>query len=230
MRAAARCPIIPKVGRDRSFAPWARTIALTATLVAFYYGLPLDGRGWIVGALLGVAASCALLPLSLRQVRRILSSHQPLAETIRTLVVVPTFVVLGFAATYYVLEAHNPGEMAGLSTKTDSLYFCLTMMSTVGFGDIHAEGQVARAVASGHMVVNLVLVGVVVQAVVWAARQRATDGERRILERKGPSRLTTGTGAASGLRRSRARGRTPPPWRRRPAPCCARRRRAGASS
>ena len=52
-----------------------------------------------------------------------------------------TFLVVSFAAVYYVLGTEMEGQMNGISTKTDSLYFTVTMLSTVGFGDITAVGQ-----------------------------------------------------------------------------------------
>ncbi len=36
------------------------------------------------------------------------------------------------------------GEIAGIRTKTDILYFTVTVPTTVGFGDIRAVGQIAR--------------------------------------------------------------------------------------
>ena len=44
-------------------------------------------------------------------------------------------------------------------TRTDSLYFTLTIFSTVGFGDITATSQGARTMVMVQMVLNLVLIG-----------------------------------------------------------------------
>ena len=57
-----------------------------------------------------------------------------------------TVLILTFAGTYVVLADH-PGQMEGIETKIDALYFTVTTLATVGFGDIHPVGQVARVVA-----------------------------------------------------------------------------------
>jgi len=48
-----------------------------------------------------------------------------------------------FADSDYVFRTH--GQMSGLETKTDAIYFTVTIVATVGFGDITATGQAARA-------------------------------------------------------------------------------------
>jgi hypothetical protein len=44
-----------------------------------------------------------------------------------------------------LLNLVDTEQVSGLNTRTDALYFTLVTMATVGFGDIHAEGQFARA-------------------------------------------------------------------------------------
>jgi voltage-gated potassium channel len=162
------------------------TAALAALPFAAFYALPLD-RSWLIAALVGPAVVAALLPVAIRRSRRILNSTKPLVDTARTLILLLTMTVLAFASTYYALETHSPGEVRGLETKTDAVYFTVTILSTVGFGDIYPAGQTARAVATLHMVSNLVLVAVSVRLVTWAARRRA-DGTRLLSEAPTPPR------------------------------------------
>lgn len=48
--------------------------------------------------------------------------------------------------------------MADLETRTDSLYFTLQVLTTVGLGDVHAVGQTARAMVTVQMAFDLVFV------------------------------------------------------------------------
>ncbi|GGW60204.1 potassium channel family protein [Streptomyces xantholiticus] len=53
--------------------------------------------------------------------------------------------VLVFSGAYHAL-ARDPGEFIGLTTRVDALYFTITTLATVGYGDITPKGQSARLV------------------------------------------------------------------------------------
>jgi voltage-gated potassium channel len=55
-------------------------------------------------------------------------------------------------------------------TRTDTLYLAVTIFSTVGFGDISATSQSARLVVTFQMLLDLVILGVGINAFVSAAR------------------------------------------------------------
>ena len=63
-------------------------------------------------------------------------------------------------------------------SRTDSLYFTITVFSTVGFGDIVPRTDGARVVTMVQMLGDLVFVGLVLQVMIGAAklglRRRAT--------------------------------------------------------
>jgi hypothetical protein len=73
-----------------------------------------------------------------------------------------------FALGYYVLALSTPGQVDGLETRTDALYFTLSTVATVGYGDVHAVGQLAR----GLVIVQIVFNAVFVAALVTALRSR----------------------------------------------------------
>jgi len=56
-------------------------------------------------------------------------------------------------------------------TRTDVLYFTVTVFSTVGFGDITAVSQSARLVVTAQMLLDLLALGLVVRAFVGAGQQ-----------------------------------------------------------
>ena len=81
-------------------------------------------------------------------------------------------LVMAFSLTFFVLELVSPGQFEDLHTRTDALYFTLATMATVGYGDVHAEGQVARALVAAVIAFDIVVVASLVRA-----RTRANSGQ-----------------------------------------------------
>jgi voltage-gated potassium channel len=158
--------------------PTRATFAVTAATVvgglALYAVAPMQGqRAWL-GLLLGVVAIAVIVPLTVRRARRLQVSERPILDAVETLVLLFTLLVLGFASGYVVLSGHA-GQMEGVDTKIDALYFTLTTLSTVGFGDVHAVGQAARVVVSVQMVFDLAFIATAVRLLASVARERATQ-------------------------------------------------------
>jgi hypothetical protein len=151
-------------------------VGISAISLAAYYAMPMQGR-WagLLVAVLVTAAAIGLIPLTFRRVRQILVADQPVSVALGAIATIATFLVVSFASVYYVLGTEVDGQMNGISTKTDSLYFTVTMLSTVGFGDITAVGQGARALVTANMVTNLVTVAFSVRVISWALQQRSAD-------------------------------------------------------
>ncbi|MBR7504001.1 ion transporter, partial [Mycobacterium tuberculosis] len=61
-----------------------------------------------------------------------------------------------FSAVFFVIAINRPGEFDGITTRIDALYFTLTTMTTTGYGDITAVGQLARVLVSAVFVFDLV--------------------------------------------------------------------------
>ena len=63
----------------------------------------------------------------------------------------PLFLLL-FASAYLTMAHANPANFnTHPLTRTDVLYFTVTVFSTVGFGDISAVSQSARLVVTAQM-------------------------------------------------------------------------------
>lgn len=73
-------------------------------------------------------------------------------------------LVMSFSLAFFLLDLVEPAQIADLDTRTDALYFTLSTMATVGYGDIHAEGQIARGLVCGLIVFNVVVVTSLVRA------------------------------------------------------------------
>ncbi|WP_212764754.1 potassium channel family protein [Streptomyces sp. I05A-00742] len=157
-----------------------RPLGTATGLVLAYYLLPLDRRfdgAAALGLVLGLAALVALFTW---QIRSILRSSRPRLRAVEALATtVPLFLLL-FAATYYLLEQAGPGSFAERLSRTDALYFALTVFSTVGFGDITPRTEPARIVTMVQMVGDILLLAVAAHVVVGAvqsALSRTPAGE-----------------------------------------------------
>jgi voltage-gated potassium channel len=138
-------------------------------LVVFYAvpvtGLTLSGRT-VVSVLLTLLGVACLGWAITGQARRQLVAGAD--ANMQSLVMLLELVAVVFAFGYYVLALSTPGQVAGLETRTDALYFTLSTVATVGYGDVHAVGQLAR----GLVIVQIVFDAVFVAALVTALRSR----------------------------------------------------------
>ena len=66
-------------------------------------------------------------------------------------------------------------------TRTDALYFTVTVFTTVGFGDITAKTEAARLVVTCQMITDLIVLGLGIRVIVGAVRRglqrRPEDGQ-----------------------------------------------------
>ena len=62
-------------------------------------------------------------------------------------------------------------------THTDGLYFTVTVLSTVGFGDITAKTQAARLVVTGQMIADLVILALAIKIIVGAVSRGRQPGD-----------------------------------------------------
>jgi voltage-gated potassium channel len=171
---------------------WAalRIVGSAAALVALYYLLPLDhltARGAIVPLVIGLVAFIALVAV---QVRLIVRSPFPGVRAVEALATSVPFFLLLFASTYYVMARLSYGSFGQPLTRTDALYFTVTVFSTVGFGDITPKTETARLVVTGQMIADLIILGVAIKVIVGAFR--------RGQQRQGEPGQHPGTTAAPG--------------------------------
>jgi len=155
-------------------SPAVRVLLGTIGMLVVFYTIPVStqestGRA-VFSILLTLAGVAALAWAILEQVRRQLRSR---SEDIHTLLMLLPLSAVVFALGFFLMEEHLPGQIPGLTTRTDALYFTLSTLTTVGYGDITAQGQLARGVVILQLVFNAVFVGAAVSIVVGTIRNRA---------------------------------------------------------
>lgn len=169
-----------------------RLAAAAAVLIVAYYLIPASGplstTSWSVLFAVGAAVLAALLLLLVGGLLRAGPDVR-----LQRLFVLLCLTVFFFADTYYLLS-QTPGQIDDAHTKTDTLYFTITTLSTVGYGDVHAASQLARIAVTIQILFDLFFIGTAVAVATGilrakAARLRSHDGEQ-------PGQTQTGTGTA----------------------------------
>ena len=135
-----------------------RPILTAIVLLVLYFIVPLtefDGSGLLL--LSGVLVVFGIV--ATWQVLKILNSDRPVLQGVEALAAATPLYLLGYSAVYDVMAATYPGSFSESLSKMGALYFTVTVFATVGFGDITAVTDAARAVVTGQIVLNLVVLG-----------------------------------------------------------------------
>lgn len=153
-------------GGARGVAQWQHPAWASIGVLVAYFAFPVGWAGSTAGiaislllTLAGLALVGGAMVLELRHVRR---GAEMRAGGVLTIMVVA--LVAAFSLAFYLVELLAPRQFEGLSTRTDALYFTLSTMATVGYGDVHAEGQLARALVCGLIVFSVVVVASLVRS------------------------------------------------------------------
>lgn len=145
-----------------------RPFVLAVVLVVLYYRLPLTRSfdvNTVVALVIGLLAVAGAVVL---QVTMIMNSAYPRLRAVGALATtIPLFLVL-FATTYYLINNGQAHSFTEPITRTDSLYFTVTVFSTVGFGDIAPVAESARIVTMIQMFGDLLLFGIIGKVVLGA--------------------------------------------------------------
>lgn len=159
-----------------------RAFGVSVLIVVLYFTLPFTT---VSAVKTGVVVSVGLLVVAgliAWHAVAITRAPYPRLQAIEALTTAfPLFVVV-FATAYFLLDRHVPGSFSQPMTRVDALYFTVTVFSTVGFGDIVPVSQNARVINIVQMVLDLVLIGLVVQVLLTSvqaglARRDAGNGE-----------------------------------------------------
>lgn len=148
--------------RTRRESWWTGALNLLAVLL-LYFAVPVDpsrsggrlllGLGLTLVALVGVGAVVR------REVRSVRHGGEGALSVLR-LVLLAEVVLVVFALAYYVLATNVDGQLVGITTRLDALYFSATTMTTVGYGDVYATGQAARALVTTQLVFDVAFLGI----------------------------------------------------------------------
>lgn len=182
------------IGRvDGSGAEWLETVMwLTWGIFALDYAANLwlarERRRWFLWNLheLLVVALPFFRPLRLLRLVTLLSVlHRTIGETLRGRVV--TYVagsaaLLVFVGALAVLDVEQSAPDAKILTFGDALWWAITTITTVGYGDMYPVTPLGRLVASALMMSGIAVLGVVTASIASWLVQRVEESTEAAAE------------------------------------------------
>jgi hypothetical protein len=147
-----------------------RVVVVWIVFIGAYFIYPVGNDSLGTAVKLAIDLVLVILVI-LWQVRRILHAEYPELRAIEALGVILAIFLVLFSALYLSMSHSSGSTFTQSLDHMGALYFTVTVFSTVGFGDITAKTDGARALVSVQMILDLVLIGVVVRLLVTAARK-----------------------------------------------------------
>ncbi|HEX6449737.1 MAG TPA: potassium channel family protein [Trebonia sp.] len=175
---ASASPGQPQTRASSRRVAWTvvRAAGSVTALVAIYYLLPLNHSSQRVAITILIIGLAGFIALVAFHARTIVRSPFPQLRAVEALATsVPLFLLL-FAATYVVLATLSTSNFGGHLSHTDGLYFSVTVLSTVGFGDITAKTETARLVVTVQMITDLIILSLAIKIIVGAVRRGQQQG------------------------------------------------------
>lgn len=140
------------------FGTLAETVLVTVGLFLVYWLLPIQDRvsvSWVFRLIGGLLLTCGVVAWQVRSISR---STRPILRAIRGLIVSFGIFVIAFASTYLGISHQQPSSFNDPLSKLDALYFTVTVVATVGFGDIVPRSNLARSLTTIQMLLDLVFI------------------------------------------------------------------------
>ncbi len=157
-----------------------RTLLAVAALLFVYFLLPLNDRDNVLVGLVAVVVGLSVFgAIFVRQLRQIRRAQYPVLRAVEGIALVATLFVVVMASVHFGIDENTADSYSQAMSRLDALYFTITTLATVGFGDITPTSQLARAVTTVQMVMGVALLGVGVRLLVGVAQKAAE-------ERRGP--------------------------------------------
>jgi voltage-gated potassium channel len=146
-----------------------RLIVTTALFFMIYALVPIEGVTSLDTLVRLIIVLVALPIVFAWQVHAIKSAKYPdLRATEAVIGAVIIFVIL-FALLYLGLGLSDPGNFSQSLDRVSAIYFTVTVLSTVGFGDITAQSDASRVLVTIQMLLDLAIIAIVVRVFFAAA-------------------------------------------------------------
>lgn len=157
-----------------------RILGIALGMLLLYAVVPVPGRSGAAALLAMIAGLILFLVLVGWQLHTIVSAEHPVLRAAEVVVFALPMLVVIFAFTFLTISRADPQSFSEPLGRVDAMYFTVSNLATVGFGDITATSPGARVVVTFQLLFDLALLAGLVRLVVLATR---TGLRRQELER-----------------------------------------------
>ncbi len=131
-------------------------------------------------AVLGIAVYVVFF---VRQLKGVYKARYPTLRAVEALILTATMFLAIFSMVYVMISLSNPDAFSEPLDSFNAYYFALTVLATVGFGDIAPNTVPARAVTMAQMALDIAFIAVLIRVMGGAAKkalmQRAKEERLR---------------------------------------------------
>lgn len=117
-----------------------------------------------------------------RQVRGVYKSQYPTLRAIESLILVAAMFLAIFTMVYVMVSINDPNAFTEPLDSFNGYYFSLTVLATVGFGDITPNTTVARSFTMVQMALDIAFIAVIIKVMSAAARKAIQQRAQREVE------------------------------------------------
>jgi voltage-gated potassium channel len=158
-----------------------RIFAIALGMLLLYALVPVPGTSGAVALLGMLAGLLAFVVLVGWQLRAIVRAEHPVLRAVEGVAFALPMLVVIFAFTFLTISHADPQSFSEPLGRVDAMYFTVSTVATVGFGDITPTSAGARMVVTFQMLFDLALLAGLVRLVILATqtglrRQEAETG------------------------------------------------------
>lgn len=133
-------------------------------------------------ALLAIGGITVYVLFFRRQLRRVYKSRYPTLRAIEALILTATMFLAIFSMAYVEISLSQTGSFTEDLDTFSAYYYALTVLATVGFGDIAPNSVSARAVTMVQMSLDIAFIAVLIRVMGGAAKKAIRERAREAAE------------------------------------------------
>ena len=154
-----------------------RTVGGVAGLLLAYGFLPLSAATNDELLLRIIVAGVVIVLVLLWEITLISRAEFPALSAAAALINGITLLVVVFSSIYLSMSRADVASFTEPLGRTGAMYFTMTTLSTVGYGDIVAKSDAARIAVMMQMIFNVAFIGLAVKWIAFTAKRRLGQPE-----------------------------------------------------